>query len=106
MAIYLHILVIIEFLSFFSDADGPLNLYNDQLMHVHYGISADGDKDQCINSKNFARFLGFLESIPFHHTGLNDHGTPDSRYIHFLVKFFIHAAALFYCYRKTTCFIE
>ncbi|CAA2974745.1 uncharacterized protein LOC111411818 isoform X2 [Olea europaea var. sylvestris] len=74
---------------FFCD-DGPLNLYNDQLMHVHYGISADGDKDQCINSKNFARFLGFLESIPFHHTGLNDHGTPDSRYI--LKKRFDHGS--------------
>ncbi|KAL2510733.1 Protein phosphatase 2C family protein [Abeliophyllum distichum] len=65
----------------FFCCNGPLNLYSDQRMHVHYGTSVDGDKDQCINSDNFARFLGFLESIPFYHTGLNDHGTPDSRYI-------------------------
>ncbi|GAV87925.1 Pkinase domain-containing protein/PP2C domain-containing protein [Cephalotus follicularis] len=45
----------------------------------------DGDKDQCINPEGFAKFLGLLESIPFHFAG-SDHGSsefsfPDSRYV-------------------------
>ncbi|KAL0371265.1 UNVERIFIED_CONTAM: putative inactive protein kinase [Sesamum angustifolium] len=41
----------------------------------------DEDKDQCMNSDAFARFLGLLESIPFHSTGQNEHVTSDTRYI-------------------------
>ncbi|KAK6141570.1 hypothetical protein DH2020_024671 [Rehmannia glutinosa] len=60
---------------------GPLDLYNDQHICVHFGMYIDEDKDQCMNSDGFARFLGLLESIPFHNTGQNEHVTPDTRYI-------------------------
>ena len=44
---------------------GPLNLYNDQNMCLHFGMTTDGVKDQCIHLEGFANFLGLLESIPF-----------------------------------------
>ncbi|KAI3449684.1 hypothetical protein Pfo_006349 [Paulownia fortunei] len=60
---------------------GPLDLYSDQHICVHFGMYIDEDKDQCMNSDGFARFLGLLESIPFHNTGQNEHVTSDTRYI-------------------------
>ncbi|KAL0459488.1 UNVERIFIED_CONTAM: putative inactive protein kinase [Sesamum latifolium] len=60
---------------------GQLDLYNDQHICVHFGMHIDEDKDQCMNSDAFARFLGLLESIPFHNTGQNEHVTSDTRYI-------------------------
>ncbi|KAK9282547.1 hypothetical protein L1049_005468 [Liquidambar formosana] len=63
---------------------GPLNLYNDQNLCFHFGMSIDGVKDQCINPEGFASFLGLLESIPIHNTGSNygsyDYPMPDLRY--------------------------
>ncbi|KAG8389301.1 hypothetical protein BUALT_Bualt02G0215200 [Buddleja alternifolia] len=58
---------------------GSLDLYNDQ--HVCLGMYIDKDKDRCMSSDGFARFLGLLESIPFHNTGQNEHVTLDTRYI-------------------------
>ncbi|XP_038717105.1 uncharacterized protein LOC120010391 isoform X2 [Tripterygium wilfordii] len=64
---------------------GPINLYNDQSMCFHFGMTANGAKDQCINHEGFATFLGLLESIPFQDTGSNhgssEHATPDLRYL-------------------------
>ncbi|CAK9143758.1 unnamed protein product [Ilex paraguariensis] len=61
----------------------PLNLYNDQHMCLHFGMTGDGDRDKCINPEGFARFLGLLESIPIHSTGSthesSEHATPDLR---------------------------
>ncbi|KAK4407179.1 putative protein phosphatase 2C 51 [Sesamum angolense] len=57
---------------------GQLDLYNDQHICVHFGMHIDEDKDQCMNSDAFARFLGLLESIPFHSTGQNEHVTSDT----------------------------
>ncbi|OIT32872.1 putative protein phosphatase 2c 51 [Nicotiana attenuata] len=60
---------------------GALDLYNDQLMCVHFGMNFSENKDQCINPEGFARFLGLLESIPFNDSSTNDHARVDSRYI-------------------------
>ncbi|KAK4848290.1 hypothetical protein QYF36_011360 [Acer negundo] len=48
---------------------GVLNSYNDQNMCLHFGMTMDGIKDQCINPEGFASFLSLLESIPFHDAG-------------------------------------
>lgn len=61
-------------------------------MCLHFGMTIDGNKDQCINPEGFASFLSLLESIPFHDVGLDygskEHAMPDSRYvIHSLVFF-------------------
>ncbi|KAL9357866.1 hypothetical protein Peur_051119 [Populus x canadensis] len=64
---------------------GPLNLYNDQNMCLHFGMTIDGVTDQCIHPEGFASFLGLLESIPFHDVGSNygstEHAMPDLRYV-------------------------
>ncbi|KAJ6306595.1 hypothetical protein OIU78_021836 [Salix suchowensis] len=64
---------------------GPLNLYNDQNMCLHFGMTIDGVKDQCIHHEGFANFLGLLESIPFHDAGSNygstEYAMPDLRYV-------------------------
>lgn len=75
---YLHISFIIELL-LFLDAGGPLDFYNDQPTCMHFGLYIDEDKDHCMNSDGFARFLGLLESIPFHISGQNEHVTSDTR---------------------------
>ncbi|XP_051141949.1 probable inactive protein kinase At3g63330 isoform X2 [Andrographis paniculata] len=59
---------------------GPLDLYNDQHVCVHFGRHINKDKDQCINSDGFARFLGLLGSIPFN-IGQNDQMSLETRYI-------------------------
>lgn len=57
-------------------------------MCMHFGMTTDGDKDQCINMEGFASFLGLLESIPVHNIGSNDeshgHAMPDSRCLSYL----------------------
>ncbi|XP_059593788.1 uncharacterized protein LOC100263200 isoform X1 [Vitis vinifera] len=64
---------------------GPLNLYNGQNLCLHFGMTTDGFKDQCINPEGFASFLGLLESIPFHNSDSNygsfEYAMPDSRYV-------------------------
>ncbi|XP_075492086.1 uncharacterized protein LOC142530177 isoform X1 [Primulina tabacum] len=60
---------------------GPLDLYNDHHICAHFGMFIDENKDQCVNSDSFSRFLGLLESIPFHYTGQNENAASDSRYI-------------------------
>ncbi|XP_062085386.1 uncharacterized protein LOC133791475 [Humulus lupulus] len=45
---------------------GSVNLYHDHNLCLHYGVNADGAKDQCINPEGFSSFIGFLESIPIH----------------------------------------
>ncbi|EYU46523.1 hypothetical protein MIMGU_mgv1a024497mg, partial [Erythranthe guttata] len=60
---------------------GPLDVYNDQNFCVHFGIYIDEDKDHCMNSDGFARFLGLLQSVPFHNTVHHEHVTSDTRYI-------------------------
>ncbi|XP_073149139.1 uncharacterized protein [Henckelia pumila] len=60
---------------------GPLDLFNDHHICAHFGMLIDEDTDQCVNSDSFSRFIGLLESIPFHYTGQNEHGASDSRYI-------------------------
>ncbi|RVW54695.1 hypothetical protein CK203_071917 [Vitis vinifera] len=68
---------------------GPLNLYNGQNLCLHFGMTTDGFKDQCINPEGFASFLGLLESIPFHNSDSNygsfEYAMPDSRYIFLLL---------------------
>lgn len=54
-------------------------MYNDQHLCLHFGIYIDEDKDHCMNSDGFARFLGLLESIPFHNPGQREHVTSDTR---------------------------
>ncbi|XP_052185941.1 uncharacterized protein LOC127797256 isoform X2 [Diospyros lotus] len=65
--------------------DGPLNLYNDQNVCMHFGMTVNGDSGKCINPEGFAGFLGFLESIPIPNFGSEDesaeHAMPDSRYV-------------------------
>lgn len=73
--------------SIITGAGGPLDLYNDHHICAHFGMFIDEDKDQCVNSDSFSRFLGLLESIPFHYTGQNEHAESDSRYIYFLLSF-------------------
>ncbi|KZV22526.1 hypothetical protein F511_09048 [Dorcoceras hygrometricum] len=60
---------------------GPLDLYNEHHICAHFGMFINEDKDQCVNSDSFSRFLGLLESIPFHYTGQKEHVASDSRYI-------------------------
>ncbi|KAL8548181.1 hypothetical protein ACS0TY_007489 [Phlomoides rotata] len=60
---------------------GSLDFYNDQHTCMPFGLHGDVNKDHCINSDGFARFLGLLESIPFHSSGHNEHVTLDTRYI-------------------------
>ncbi|XP_031287144.1 uncharacterized protein LOC116145851 isoform X3 [Pistacia vera] len=64
---------------------GPLYSYNDQNICLHFGMTVDGSKDQCINTEGFASFLGLLESIPFHTAGSdygsNENAMPDLRYV-------------------------
>lgn len=69
--------LVIELL--FLYAGGPLDVYNDQHLCLHFGIYIDEDKDHCMNSDGFARFLGLLESIPFHNPGQREHVTSDTR---------------------------
>jgi hypothetical protein len=72
---------------------GPLNLYNDQNMCLHFGMTIDGVTDQCIHPEGFASFLGLLESIPFHDVGSNygstEHAMPDLRCASFFLYFLI-----------------
>lgn len=49
---------------FFVKSGGPLNLYREQMMCLHFGRSSGGDRDQCINPEGLASFLGLLESLP------------------------------------------
>ena len=60
-------------------------MYNGQNLCFHFGMAADGLKDQCINPEGFASFLGLLESIPLHNSDSNhgsfEHAMPDARYI-------------------------
>ncbi|KAL3849901.1 hypothetical protein ACJIZ3_011783 [Penstemon smallii] len=60
---------------------GPLDSYHDQHICTHFGMYIDEDNDQCMNSDGFARFVGFLQSIPFHSTSQNEHMPSDTRYI-------------------------
>ncbi|XP_024981356.1 uncharacterized protein LOC112518051 isoform X4 [Cynara cardunculus var. scolymus] len=64
---------------------GPLHLYRDQMMCLHFGRSSGGDRDQCINPDGLASFLGFLESLPAHSVEPNQESfertTPNTRYI-------------------------
>nr|XP_043635826.1 uncharacterized protein LOC122606978 isoform X2 [Erigeron canadensis] len=64
---------------------GPLNLYRDQMMCMHFGGSSSGDREQCINPEGLASFLGFLESLPVpsveHNQEFDKHTTPNTRYI-------------------------
>ncbi|XAR58577.1 Phosphoprotein phosphatase [Bertholletia excelsa] len=64
---------------------GPLNLYNDHNMCLHFGMTINGDNGKCINPEGFAGFLGLLESIPIYNNGSedgsDDHAVPNSRYI-------------------------
>lgn len=64
---------------------GPLNLYREQMMCLHYGKSNGGDRDQCINPDGLASFLGFLESLPPHTIEPNQESfertSPNTRYI-------------------------
>ncbi|KAF8388113.1 hypothetical protein HHK36_026779 [Tetracentron sinense] len=66
--------------------NGPLNLYSDQNLCLRFGMDIEGERGQCINPEGFARFLGLLESIPFHDTGSSSsdsfgYAAPDSRYV-------------------------
>ncbi|KAL6500526.1 hypothetical protein OROHE_025892 [Orobanche hederae] len=58
---------------------GSVDLYNDQHTCLHSEMYINEDKDRCMNSGGFAKFLALLESIPFHNTGQNEHVTPDTR---------------------------
>lgn len=64
---------------------GPLHLYRDQMMCLHFGRYTGGDRDQCINPDGLASFLGFLESLPAHSVEPNQESfertTPNTRYI-------------------------
>ncbi|PWA65453.1 protein phosphatase 2C family protein [Artemisia annua] len=64
---------------------GPVNLYRDQMMCLHFGRSGDRDRDQCINPDGLSSFLGFLESLPAHSVEQNQESyertTPNTRYI-------------------------
>ncbi|KAK4492507.1 hypothetical protein RD792_003318 [Penstemon davidsonii] len=60
---------------------GPLDSYHDQHICTHFGMYIDEDNDQCMNSDGFARFVGLLQSIPFHSTSQNEHMPSDTRYI-------------------------
>ncbi|XP_076914191.1 uncharacterized protein LOC143573109 isoform X1 [Bidens hawaiensis] len=64
---------------------GPLNVYREQMMCLHFGGSNDGDRDQCINPEGLASFLGFLESLPAPNVNQNqesfESATPNTRYI-------------------------
>ncbi|KAK1412580.1 hypothetical protein QVD17_33952 [Tagetes erecta] len=64
---------------------GPLNLYREQMMCLHFGRSSGGDRDQCINPEGLASFLGLLESLPSRSVEENQEffeGTnPNTRYI-------------------------
>ncbi|KAL6505164.1 hypothetical protein OROGR_024981 [Orobanche gracilis] len=60
---------------------GSVDLYNDQHTCLHSEMYINEDKDRCMNSGGFAKFLALLESIPFHNTGQNEHVTLDTRYI-------------------------
>ncbi|XP_057965687.1 uncharacterized protein LOC131156200 isoform X3 [Malania oleifera] len=64
---------------------GYLNLYRDQNLCLHFGMTADGIRDQCRNTEGFDNFLSLLESIPFHSTGSNyrmiEHDMPNLRYM-------------------------
>lgn len=58
-------------------------------MCLHFGMTMDGIKDQCINPGGFASFIGLLESIPFldvGSVGSNEYVMPE-RYICSLVSF-------------------
>lgn len=67
---------------FILDVGGPVNLYN-QNFCFHLGLTINGANEQCINPESFASFIGLLESIPLHDTGLNngsfDSSFPDTR---------------------------
>lgn len=58
-----------------------LDFYNDQHTCMHFGSYIDEEKDHCMSSDGFARFLGLLESIPLHNSGQSEHATSDTRYI-------------------------
>ncbi|MFS7975760.1 putative protein-serine/threonine phosphatase, protein kinase CMGC-GSKL family [Helianthus anomalus] len=60
---------------------GPLNLYREQMMCLHFGRSSAGDRDQCINPEGLASFLGFLGSLPTHNHESFERATPNTRYI-------------------------
>ncbi|XP_047954658.1 uncharacterized protein LOC125200884 isoform X4 [Salvia hispanica] len=59
----------------------PIDFYSDQHTCMHFGSYIDDEKDHCMSSDGFARFLGFLGSIPLHNSGQNEHATSDTRYI-------------------------
>ncbi|KAI7737817.1 hypothetical protein M8C21_028753 [Ambrosia artemisiifolia] len=67
------------------NSGGPLNLYREQMMCLHFGKSSGGDRDQCINPEGLASFLGFLESLPTSNVKQNhesfERATPNKRYI-------------------------
>lgn len=54
---------------------------------MHFGSYIDDEKDHCMSSDGFARFLGLLESIPLHNSGHSEHATSDTRWVSSLVKF-------------------
>ncbi|KAI3760121.1 hypothetical protein L1987_50511 [Smallanthus sonchifolius] len=64
---------------------GPLNVYREQMMCLHFGRSSGGDRDQCINPEGLASFLGLLESLPTDNVKQNQESfegiNPNTRYI-------------------------
>ncbi|EPS72665.1 hypothetical protein M569_02089, partial [Genlisea aurea] len=62
-------------------SSGSLGIYSDQHSCLHLGSQVSEDDDRCSHSDGFARFLGLLESIPFHYTGQNERAAFDTRYI-------------------------
>ncbi|GER24870.1 protein phosphatase 2C family protein [Striga asiatica] len=74
-------LIGIDHFSWSRDAGGHLDIYNDQQICLIFGMYSNEDKDRCMNSGSFARFLGLLESIPFHNTGQNEHVMSSTRYV-------------------------
>ncbi|CAM8890284.1 unnamed protein product [Rhodiola kirilowii] len=61
-----------------------VDLYGDTNYFSHFGGASKGANNQCINPEALARFIGLLESVPFHDTssgdGLFDFTMPDLRY--------------------------
>ncbi|KAI3806018.1 hypothetical protein L1987_21908 [Smallanthus sonchifolius] len=64
---------------------GPLNVYREQMMCLHFGRSSGGDRDQCINPEGLASFLGLLASLPTDNVKQNQESfegiNPNTRYI-------------------------
>uniref|UniRef100_A0A7N0TLX6 Protein kinase domain-containing protein n=1 Tax=Kalanchoe fedtschenkoi TaxID=63787 RepID=A0A7N0TLX6_KALFE len=56
----------------------PMNFYSETNYFTLSGGASKGANDQCINPESLARFIGLLESVPFHDTS-SGHGTYDVR---------------------------